>query len=96
MTLRCRPGDLAVIVRSYAGNDGVTVTCLRLIPNWTRQSPFGGLHTGPGWVTDRWLRKHNGMYGNIVADDCLRPIRDSDGPDEMLRIAGKPTEEVTQ
>jgi hypothetical protein len=90
MKLNCKQGDLAVIVRSYAGNEGAVVTCLRLIPNWTRPGLRGGWRTGPGWETDRNFVKANGLVDNIVADDQLRPLRDSDGEDEVLRLVGRP------
>jgi hypothetical protein len=38
------------------------------------------------------------MYANWIGDDDaqLRPIRDNDGEDEMLRIVGKPERELAQ
>ena len=91
MKLNCKQGDLAVIVRSYAGNEGAVVTCRRLIPAWARHGVDGKLRIGPGWETDRNFVKANGLVDNIVADDQLRPLRNSDGEDEMLRLAGLPS-----
>lgn len=93
MGLNCKQGELAVVVRSYAGNEGAVVTCVELIPRWTRVAPDGwGCKTGPAWVTDRVFRNVIGGHGSIVPDDQLRPLRDGDGDDEMLRIAGRPQE----
>jgi hypothetical protein len=84
--MNCKQGDLAVIVRSVAGNEGAVVTCLELVgrPAWyMKELP------GPIWRVDRILR---GKLFNTdkVADIQLRPLRDSDGEDEILRIAGRP------
>jgi hypothetical protein len=86
MKLNCRPGDLAVIVRSTAGNEGKIVRCLQLV---MAAGPFG---FGPRWITDppvlsSWNRPVPPL------DACLRHLRDSDGEDEMLRLAGRPVGE---
>jgi hypothetical protein len=90
MKLNCKQGDLAVVVRSAAGNEGAIVTCLRLIPDWTRWGADGRLRTGPAWETDRQFVKVTGVVDCIVADAHLRPLRDSDGEDEVLRLVGRP------
>ena len=90
VAVNCEQGDLAVIVRSLSGNDGVLVTCLassvRLCayPDGDRRVLV--------WRVDRQLMDYMGHFDNYVPDDQLRPIRDSDGADEMLRIAGRPRE----
>jgi hypothetical protein len=90
--MNCRKGDLAVIVRSYAGNEGKIVRCVRLHASQTHDLsglPFG-LSLGPRWVVDRPLPDAFGRPVFAVADACLRPIRDQPGEDETLRIAGLP------
>lgn len=88
--MNCRPGDLAVIVRSKYTPQAVgrIVTCVRLKP-----CPRTG---APAWIIDPPVR---GSYedpagcprsGGWFYDECLSPIRDNDGEDETLRIAGKP------
>jgi hypothetical protein len=85
--MNCKQGDLAVIVRSMAGNEGKLVEVLR-------QS----VAYGPGWWTVRSMsgpcRNHLGVYSQEgqIEDSRLRPLRDNDGEDEILRIAGKPQE----
>lgn len=99
--MNCKPGDLAVIVRSYAGNEGKIVRCLSFIPAGTSVSK-DGYASEDGWVTDVPLRQmfypddgsapfriDDAFY---AIDSFLRPIRDQHGEDEMIRIAGKPKE----
>jgi hypothetical protein len=93
MGLNCKQGDLAVIVRSSAGNEGKVVRCLRLV----RQQRFECRLTGfsevaDSWETDTMMFGSDGRRDCFVADRNLRPIRDNPGEDEMLRIAGKPNE----
>ncbi len=87
MQLNCRPGDLAVIVKSRAGNEGKVVTCLRLIPGGPEW-----IEPGPRWEIDRDVDSVMGYLVRSIADVCLRPLRDDEGEDEMLRIAGRPQE----
>ncbi len=106
MTLRCRPGDLAVIVRSRFGNEGAIVQCVTLFPQYKGRDDFyhaavWGVRCAtrlkrPSWTKndDEWCKSRG--FDNVVRDIDLRPIRPSDGTDEMLLIAGKPTEEVMQ
>ena len=95
--MNCKPGDLAIVVRSVAGNEGKIVRCLAVIPTGTLLK--GYTTAGIGWLTDiplnQCLENRNGTY--VRADylpfalhSFLSPIRDQDGEDEMIRIAGKP------
>lgn len=73
--MRCKVGDLAVIVRaSYPENVGLFVAVVEPVPDWTPA----------GWFVD------GGGPGNCCYDHDLRPIRDQPGEDEMIRIAGLP------
>lgn len=85
MGLNCKQGDLAVVVRSYAGNEGKIVRCMSLTEY------AGALGFGPRWFTEPTLF---GVWGEPQAplDACLRPLRDTEGEDEMLCIAGRPQE----
>ena len=82
--MNCKQGDLAIIVRSLAGNEGKIVRCLRPATK--------GYYTfhGPRWRIDRILPDDFGGTIQSVADCALRPIRDQPGTDEMVRIAGLP------
>lgn len=84
--MNCKLGDLAVIVRSFAGNDGKIVRCIR----------FAGLisytdgTTEPSWYVDCDLKGQDGSPNPLVSDYQLRPIRPNEGDDETLTWAGKP------
>ena len=94
--MNCKPGDLAIIVYAKSlRNIGVIVQIIARAPD---------LDGGPAWLTKSsnptpcvWV--HTGRpapddcYGD-VPDAWLRPIRDNDGEDEMLRLAGKPQMEI--
>lgn len=82
--MNCKPGDLAVIVRAISEwqHVGKIVRVLRLVE----------LEGENCWRTEPELRTADGRYWIGWRDRNLRPIRDSDGEDEMLRIAGKPQE----
>lgn len=87
--MNCRPGDLAIIVKSVAGNEGKIVRCIRLLPSGSDKK---FVFDGPRWVIDRPVPDSIGLEISSLADCALRPIRDNDGEDEMLRITGKPQE----
>ena len=89
--MNCKQGDLAVIVKAVCKeNIGklVVVTAYQF-----------GVELSDGRVIDGWLfegPKMKGMGGvpvTVIPDDFLRPIRDNDGEDEMLRIAGLPNKQ---
>lgn len=79
MKLRCKPGDLAVIVSAKYLNHlvGKIVTCVRL----------------DGHLVRHWHVSPVTYYKSaevIFRDDTLRPIRDQPGTDETLQWADKP------
>ena len=90
MKTNCRPGDLARVIRSHAGNRDKIVQCVRAI------GPMRVLHADDTftveflWEIDRNLPNIGGLLGNVFPDSDLRPIRGQPGEDEILRIAGRP------
>lgn len=52
--MNCKPGDLAVIVRSMAGNEGRIVQCIRLAG--PGEFPREGIFGGPRWVMNQQIR----------------------------------------
>lgn len=90
--LNCKQGDFAIIVKSAAGNEGKIVRCLHLVPNGTDNCWYQGVR----WKVDckiKTLHKStltDAGFITSIADSQLHPLRDQDGEDEMLRIAGKP------
>lgn len=108
MTLNCRPGDLAMIVRSSVPeNVGAIVRVLYRFEHqaldaavwyWAVES-FGGRLLGHTvhrkWPWSKWEIGAPEPTDRMSARDAnLRPLRDTDEPDEMLRIAGVPKPSV--
>ena len=84
--MNCKQGDLAILVKSFAGNECKIFTCLELDLSTHDKCGNPWAYT-PRWKIDITI---NSILGNLidsVADCNLRPLRDSDGEDEMLRIA---------
>lgn len=79
--MNCKQGDLAIIVRSYQGNEGRIVRCLRFVPDFRWEK--GG---EPTWQIDVALNTVHSDARYFVADCQLRPIRDpgDDAKDETL------------
>jgi len=102
--MKCRAGDLAVVVRSEAGNLGRIVTCLHLATAEDWASELTPPPRGAFWLLDRpliavfELRFTDGSSERFIRstrlypDDNLRPLRDpgDDAVDEMLLRVGSP------
>ena len=85
--MNCKPGDLAVIVRSKAGNCGRFLTVIRLATAEDLLA-YGDAHPGsPIWVSDTPVRDVAGNVNPIVPDDILRPIRDQPGDESFVTEA---------
>lgn len=67
--MNCKPGDLAIIVKSLAGNEGKIVRCVRFIGD---DENF--LH-GDRWEVDVYLPNSVGGFSNTSPDAFLRPLR---------------------
>jgi hypothetical protein len=72
--MNCKPGDLAVVL--------CPLHEMRFFGKIVQTIRFVN---GDYWEVDPPLDNFKGVY-----DNWLRPIRDNDGEDEILRIAGKP------
>ena len=91
--LNCKQGDVALILRSLAGNEGRVVQCLRLATTAeVRKDKMPW--RGSVWVTDTLFRVTYGRPTCLYQDAWMRPLRDSDGEDEMLRLVGKPADSL--
>ena len=93
--MNCKKGDLAVIVRQAP----LDPRSLGAIVEVVETGPTIKFHVLGGGVFPSWFVRskepfvmHNGRKSTyfFVPDALLRPIRDNDGQDEMLRIAGLP------
>jgi len=69
--MNCKEGDLAIIVKSNEGWNGIIVECVRICEYDT-------------WEIKPKIT--NGKLFNMCLDSILLPIRDSDKQDEMLNI----------
>lgn len=78
--MRCKQGDLAVIVKSGAGNEGKVVRCLEFLGD------IDGFEIGGRWRIDQTVWTRFGELVSHVADRQLKPLRNTDGEDEMLTI----------
>jgi hypothetical protein len=86
--MNCKPGDLAVLVRSMSGNEGRIVRCVRYLG----VIPYVVGPDAASWEIDPPIPSLQGGTTDTAPDDWLRPIRDNDGDDETLQWAGKPEE----
>ena len=86
--LNCKQGDLAVVVRSTAGHEGKLLTCIRFIGAY---EDYLGIDY---WLVDRVLTSNCGEEHQVFRDIWLRPLRDSDAQDEILRMVGKPVDSL--
>lgn len=84
--MNCKPGDLAIAIRSGNGNEGKVMTCIRYVG----EVPF--FIGDDYWQTDTPLMSRFGDFNCFYRDSWLRPIRDNDGDDETLTWVGKPNE----
>lgn len=86
--MNCKQGDLAMVVRSWARNEGKIVTCIRLTPYQEHDlRDFGYV-----WQVDAMLRDADGNESRFIHDDQLRPLRNDPGQDETIAWAGLPEE----
>jgi hypothetical protein len=100
--MNCKPGDLAIVIRSNAGNEGLIVAVERWADART-VTLAGGLNRDPGWlcvarafnVFDYGQKRVVGTVDRgVFPDKNLRPIRDNDGEDETLSWAGLPVKQT--
>ena len=91
--MNCKPGDLAVFVRSQLKNHGVVVRVLRLLT--LRERQIAGLgHFDFVWETDKEVDTLRGPM-RVAPDSYVRPIRDpgDDAQDETLQWLPVPSTE---
>lgn len=98
--MNCKQGDLAIYVgeavfavefctgiKMPIVREGMIFSCMAPAivmgkPGWEIDMRHVNLvwTSGRTFETDVWA----------ISDDCLRPIRDSEGEDEVLRLVGRP------
>ena len=81
--MNCKQGDMAIVTRSAANNEGRTVTCLEFVGELGIVEIKGSKVWLPGtdyWRVDQDLNlynTHQGMFKDFapyVRDSCLMPI----------------------
>lgn len=77
--MNCKPGDLAVVVRSTAGNEGKLLQCIRYL------GCVDGFIGNDYWEVDRRVPTLCGFHEPYMRDSYLRPIRPGDISDEEVR-----------
>jgi len=88
--MNCKQGDLAIVVKSVAGNEGKIVRCVRFIGKDVNSDgePMQG---DDRWEVDTEMVTFLGSKVRSVQDSCLRPIRgdllDEETEREMERTA---------
>lgn len=82
--MNCKQGDLAIVVGSDFGQNGMIVTCLRLLKTNEVVDNIRFLKPGVTWVVDRPLTYRSAHLGVRVAHIA---------PDEALRPIGKPSDD---
>lgn len=73
--MNCKQGDLAIIVKSDAGNEGKIVRCVRYLGCIAHRLPGGGLGYFDAWEIDIELPAWDGKKHKKARDIQLRPIR---------------------
>lgn len=91
--MNCRPNEMAIVVRSLAGNLGKVVQCLRLATSADLKGA-GVWHEGEVWVVDapmtvlHWGR--DPKFVCLAPDSHLAPIHPDGITDEEVRDLYQP------
>lgn len=103
--MNCKPGDLAIMVRSIAGNEGKIFRCLRIATKFELDF-YNFEDDDVTWVIDAQLptRLISGVLDGAIRlaplakDACLRPIGDpgEDATDETLLWLPVPSAEKAE
>lgn len=89
--MNCKQGDLAIFVKSAAGNEGKIVQCVEYAGKRALHFPDGKIEEVDCWIVEPRPPGWRGRtHDAFTPDDFLRPIRDNDGQDETLTWAGLP------
>lgn len=86
MKLRNIAGKKSIITKSYAGNEGKIVTCLRLATKDELNSiGFFWYADSPYWVIDRIMTSADGVMHSLVGDFQMTPLQDLDEPEQQVQ-----------
>lgn len=73
--MNCKENELAICVRSYAGNEGKVFTVLRIATREELDAAWFRYDDGPVWVIDRPVVTTDGTMRSLAVDAYIRPIR---------------------
>ena len=93
--MNCKPGDLAIMVKSLAGNEGKIVRCVRMLGMVRKYDNYGVVTCVPDvWEIDQQVPSVGQIPTSRVRDAWLRPIRPQpdDAQDETLTWLPAPTQ----
>ena len=86
--MNCKPGDLAIVVRSMCGNEGRVLKCIRLLSfaECVQEQHISDFV----WETDTPILDSCGDRMCRCEDSILRPIRDGEGNESWFKAAPLP------
>lgn len=85
-TLRNIAGKKSIIIKSYAGNEGKIVTCIRLATGEELLNNGYFLYVeSPYWVIDRVLTGVGGVTDSFIKDSQMTPLQDLDEPEQKVQ-----------
>lgn len=90
--MNIKPGDLCILVKSHAGNEGKIVTAVEHIGPMRIRDITHKIDITDVWRVTPLLPDCFGYLTDKVPTSCLRPIKDQPGEDETIEWAGKPSE----
>ena len=89
--MNCKPGDLAIVVHTCKQQGRIT-RCIRLATEQDVTLQRMYFPNGrPVWVVEHEFQ-YTFLRATLILDAYLRPLRDSDGEDQILTRAGKPSD----
>lgn len=96
--MNCKQGDLALIIRSTAGNEGLVVTCLEFVGGAGYLVHNGKPYKMNGdcwWKVDRKLNMScdDEIFHDCAPycrDDCMMPIGNTKTPEAVKEQEGEP------
>lgn len=79
--MRCKKGELAIIIKSAAGNEGKIVRCINALGVVPWVLPDGSIQRAHGWLIDRQIPTCFGDMAPHVRDEYMCPIRPDSEPE---------------
>lgn len=84
-TLRNIAGKKSIITKSYAGNEGKIVTCIRLATEEELYNACFSDTEGPVWIVNIPLSTDIGDPEYLAIDAWMTPLQDLDEPEQKVQ-----------